>query len=117
MTKIKPHKIIDQCVAAYNQHDLEGFCRPVSDDVVILDMDTNQPIAQGIDAYRKAYQQRFQQNPQLHVKVLQRTVVGNHICDEEMVTGLAGEDVRAMVIYTVDDKDLITKVQIARQFA
>jgi hypothetical protein len=59
---------------------------------------------------RREYELLFAENPALHAQVPRRIIVGNHVIDEEVVTGLpGGNTIRATAIYEVLD-GLISRV-------
>jgi len=114
MTVIDSHDVIDRCVAAYNAQNLEDFCRFVSEDVKLMDLDSGAVLLEGVKAYRELYGQMFAKNPNNRVEIMKRVVFGNHVCDEEFITGRSGGDIRALVIYTLDEGSSISRIQVSK---
>jgi hypothetical protein len=90
---------------AYNQRDIDAFMLTFSDDCSLYRLGDNTPWAQGSDQVKKIYQGMFEQSPELHSKLLSRSVVGNTVFDHEWITGRNGSDepLELMMIYVVEN--------------
>lgn len=99
-------------LAAYNAHDLEGFCACYADDVELYRIHESVPYSSGMPALRDLYRARFS-NPDLKARIAHRIVKGSHVVDHEVVSGLGPEDIEVVAIYEVGD-GLIRRVIFIR---
>jgi len=104
-----PVEVVQRQLNAYNARDIDAFIATYHPDVRLYDFpDTLR--RQGHDALRQIYGRMFAQLPDLHAQVPRRIVMGNHVIDEEIVTGLPnGRVLNATAVYEVRD-GLITRV-------
>ena len=106
--------IVQQQVNAYNAQDIEAFLATYSPGIKIYNHPDSLRIS-GLDEMRQRYGSLFQKTPSLHVKIVNRIVLGNYIIDREKVTGFTNSRVKhAVVTYYVHD-GLIQKVWIIRE--
>jgi hypothetical protein len=104
-----PADIVQRQLNAYNARDLDAFLATYHHDVRIYGFPDKLEL-QGHAAMRREYELLFAENPALHAQVPRRIIVGNHVIDEEVVTGLpGGNTIRATAIYEVLD-GLISRV-------
>jgi hypothetical protein len=96
-----PRQVVDQQLAVYNAHDIEGYCALFAEDATIGDYMTGQMICNGLAEIRAAYTKRFTDNPNLHCIVHQRLEGPTHAIDKETVHGLPTGDLHIMAIYEV----------------
>lgn len=75
---------------AYNQRDIETFCKHYHPDVEVYRLPSREPICLGLQSFRDLYKKRFDENPQLHCELKSRTILNNSVIDEEWVTGVVG---------------------------
>jgi imidazolonepropionase-like amidohydrolase len=80
-----PEAVVQRQLNAYNFHNLEAFLEPYADDVSLY-MSPDKLVAKGKEEMRKAYAPLFEKNPDLHCELLERTIKGDVIIDEERVT-------------------------------
>lgn len=73
---------------AYNNRDIDKFCTFFHTDVIVYVAGNPQPTCQGMEAFKKIYTSRFNDNPDLHCQLRNRIVLDNAILDEEWVTGV-----------------------------
>lgn len=100
---------------AYNNRDIEEFCRWYTDDVQLITLKDNEVFCNGKSEMRERYGKMFESMPSLHCELLNRIVCGNFAFDEESVTGLASDAiVHAVAIYEVRD-GLIAKAWFVRE--
>ena len=105
-----PADVVQGQLDAYNARDLEAFLAFYAEDVLVARHPGEEVIAQGREAMRTIYAGLFEDSPELHCALLERTVSGSMVIDHELVTGIrGGEPVRAVAIYEVAD-GLIRKV-------
>ncbi len=104
-----PADIVQRQLNAYNARDIDAFLATYHPDARLYQFpDTLQ--RQGHEAMRRTYESLFQELPDLHAHVPRRIVVGNHVIDEEIVSGLPNDMIfQATAIYEVTD-GLISKV-------
>jgi hypothetical protein len=104
-----PADIVQRQLNAYNARDLDSFIATYRPDVRIYGFPDKLEL-QGHGAMRREYEKLFSENPALHARVPRRIIAGNHVIDEEIVTGLpGGRTIRATAIYEVID-GLISRV-------
>ena len=102
-----PEEIAQRQLVAYNAHDLEGFLAVYSKDVKLYNF-PNELILEGIDQMRDRYATRFE-SANLYAEIVNRSVMGDYIIDQERVTGIGSSEVDATVIFHVSE-GLIDKV-------
>ena len=100
-----PEKVVQANLDAYNNRNIEGFMSYFSEDILVRNFDTGVTSAQGIQAVREIYTQLFEASPNLHSKILKRTVFDNKVIDHEYITGRNGsqEPLELVLIYEVRD--------------
>jgi imidazolonepropionase-like amidohydrolase len=104
-----PADIVQRQLNAYNARDLDAFIATYRPDARLYAF-PDRLEAEGHAAMRRIYGQMFANLPDLHAEVPRRIVAGNHVIDQEVVTGLpGGETMRATAIYEVQD-GLIARV-------
>ncbi len=98
-----PEKVVQANLDAYNNRNIEGFMSYFSEDILVRNFDTGATSAQGIQAVREIYTQLFEASPNLHSKILKRTVFDNKVIDHEYITGRNGsqEPLELVLIYEV----------------
>lgn len=95
--------IVQRQLNAYNARDLEAFIATYHSDVRLYDF-PDKLVREGHVGLHQVYGRMFEQLPNLHARVLRRIVVGDHVIDEEIVTGLPeGRTLSATAIYEVRD--------------
>lgn len=98
-----PEKVVQANLDAYNNRNIEGFMSYFSEDILVRNFDTGATSAQGKQAVREIYTQLFEASPNLHSKILKRTVFDNKVIDHEYITGRNGsqEPLELVLIYEV----------------
>jgi len=93
---------VEAQLLAYNAHDLETFLVCFTADCVVEDADGRQLMA-GEAEMRDRYRALFDGSPNLHCTIVNRIRIGEHVMDEEHITGrLAtppGEMRHAVAVY------------------
>nr|WP_256534261.1 nuclear transport factor 2 family protein [Lewinella sp. JB7] len=98
---------------AYNTGDLEGFLSAYADDVKIYTF-PDELVGEGKDNMRERYGRMFREMPELHCRLVSRTVMGNRILDHESVVfRKGGNPTEVIAIYLVEE-GLITEVRFLR---
>ena len=110
---------IDRQLAAYNARDVDAFIHCYTADCAIDDA-IGTRLMTGHTEMRTRYRALFDGSPNLHCDIVHRTCIGNHVIDEEAISGrLPGvnpELRRAVVIYRVDTASgLIAHVRMLRE--
>ena len=91
---------------AYNQQDLDAYCRFFTDDVVVADFN-GAVTGEGLEAYRSRYAGAFAAFPQNKAVFLARMVVGQTVIDHERVArGPDGPVFDVAAIYTFRDEKI-----------
>jgi hypothetical protein len=92
--------VADRLLAALNAHDLEAFVACYAEDATIED-GHDRVAARGHDELRARYGPAFDEHPDLRVEALSRTVVGEFVVQEEVVTG-RGDPHRHVAVYLIE---------------
>ncbi len=106
---ITPIEVVQKQVLAYNQRDLTRFLSFYSDDIQMLDK-SNKLILEGKEEFEKRYRNRFK-SKNLHVEIVNRSVIDNKVVDAENVTGIEFDVIRSTAVYEITN-GLISKVWI-----
>jgi len=98
--------VVDRQIAAFRNRDLERFLGFYAADVKVRDFDGN-VLMDGLEAMRGQYGPLFRDSLELQVELPRRMVAGDHVIDEEDISGfiLAGfpPAMHAVVVYRVRD--------------
>jgi hypothetical protein len=99
---------------AYNNRDIEAFMSCYAKDCVVEDGEGNVTM-KNWDVMKAGYTDLFAASPNLHCKIVSRTVVGNYVLDEENVTGRRGNEGigHVVAVYRIED-ELIKHVRFLR---
>jgi len=84
MNPTSPLAVVQAQLDAYNARDLDALMATYAPDAQQFALH-GALLAQGIDQIRPRYQERFRE-PDLHARLLTRSVVGNFVTDLEIVT-------------------------------
>ncbi|MFT6324097.1 MAG: hypothetical protein ACJAWO_001657 [Halieaceae bacterium] len=108
-------KIVQSNLDAYNAHDIDLFMSFFSEEVAMFNFNNSKPTARGSSEIRAIYEPYFKASPNLHSKILKRTVFDNKVIDHEYITGARGsiEAIEMVLIYEVED-NLIVKMTAIR---
>lgn len=99
---------------SYNAHNLEEFLNWYADDVVGIDMDTNEVLFSGKDEMRPRYYERFK-NKFLHCHLVNRMVLNRTVIDHELITWNEDKETfEAIAIYDVGENGLINTVRFTK---
>ena len=106
--------LVDRQIAAYRDRDLAGFLSCYAGDVKVRDF-AGHVLMDGLEDIRGRYGQLFADSPELRVEIPRRMVAGEHVIDEEEISGfvMAGfpATMHAVVVYLVRD-GLIQEVML-----
>jgi putative hydrolase of HD superfamily len=101
---MNPSTVVQAQLEAYNAKDIDALMRTYAPDARQFTLH-GPLLAQGIDAIRPRYVARFAE-PDLHARLLSRSVVGNIVTDVELVTRNLPEGlgtVEMLCVYEVVD--------------
>lgn len=84
MTTFDPAAVVQAQLDAYNARDVDALMATYAPDAQQFTLH-GPLLAEGIDAIRPRYIARFAE-PDLHARLLSRTVLGNFVTDLELVT-------------------------------
>ncbi len=100
-----PEKVVQANLEAYNNGDIESFMSYFSSDILVRNFDSGAVTAQGKKEVREIYTRLFEASPDLHSRILKRTVFDNKVIDHEYITGRNGsqEPLELVLIYEVRD--------------
>lgn len=91
---------------AFNNRDIDTFMEAFADDATVED-GNGEEMMSGSKQMRAFYHNVFENSPNLHCNILNRTTVGDWVIDEEQIKGLKAEGfpekAHAMVAYKVSD--------------
>ena len=98
-----PEQLAQQQLNGYNARNIEAFVAPYSEDVELYNF-PDQLIGKGKEQMRENYSGMFEWVPDLHCELVNRTVLGNTVIDQERVTGFpGGRVIQAIAIYKIVD--------------
>ena len=111
-----PEKVVQANLDAYNKGDIEGFMSYFSSDILIRDFDSGVVTAEGKKEVREIYSELFKASPDLHSRILKRTVFDNKIVDHEYITGRnrSQEPLELVLIYEVRDSKIF-RISVMRK--
>lgn len=84
MSELSPLAVVEAQLHAFNAKDLDALMQTYAPDAEQFNLH-GERIAQGHEQLRARYQIRFSE-PDLHAKLLSRTVLGNFVIDSEIIT-------------------------------
>jgi hypothetical protein len=108
MEQKSPEQLAQLQLDAYNAKKIDEFVAQYDDNIIVMDFPTNNITLEGKAAFTERYKKLFEENPQLHAELKNRTVMGNHIIDHEYLTGRAnGTTGEAIAIYEVNETHIV----------
>ena len=114
--QMTPEEVVQKQLESYNNRDIEGFMSVIDQNVSMYDFSTMELTLEGFKECKKVYSALFKASPELHSKILTRTVIGNKVIDHEYITGRKGSDtpIELVLIYEVN-LEKITKITVLRK--
>lgn len=98
-----PLELAQEQLEAYNTRDLDRFCQVFSDDVICYSLKDEKVLVNGMQEFRKTYEELFAASPNLHCRIDSRVDLGGFVIDKEYVTGRRGNTtIQAIAIYRMD---------------
>ena len=108
-----PEKVVQANLEAYNKKDIEGFMSYFSSDILVRNFDSGAVTAQGEKEVREIYTRLFEASPDLHSRILKRTVFDNKVIDHEYITGRYGDpSVYELVLVFEVENEQIARVVV-----
>jgi len=112
---MSPEDVVQRQVDAYNNRDIDQFVACHSAAVQLYHFSDTSPFCKGAVKLKEIYGDVFDNSPNLHAKILSRTVLGNKVIDHEMVSGRKGvSETEIIAIYEVEN-DPIAKAHFIRK--
>ena len=103
-------QIVQDQVNAFNDRNLDRFLSFYISDVIILNGQGNE-MMMGHEGMKPFYGKLFEQSPDLHVEIRKRIVVGQHVFDEEQISGVNLEgfpaEIHSAAIYRIMDGKIV----------
>lgn len=100
---------IQHQVKAFNNRDIDAFMEAYAPEISV-ENGKGEEIMSGADEMRAFYKNAFENSPDLHCVIVNRTKVGDWVIDEERIQGLKAEgfpeEAHAMVAYAVEDGEI-----------
>lgn len=114
--QMTPEQVVQKQLDTYNSRDIDGFMSVMSEKVVLINFSDDSILAEGFNEVKSAYQNLFDQSPELNSNLLNRMVLGNKVIDHERITGRMGnpDPIELIVIYEVEG-DKISKITVLRK--
>jgi hypothetical protein len=104
-----PETVVQKQHNAYNSRNIDAFAATFSDDVEVY-MFPNELMYKGKEKLRESYESFFKSTPDLYSELVSRTVTGNKVKDEVLITRVKGsKPMKATIYYQIED-GLITKM-------
>jgi hypothetical protein len=100
-------------LAAYNAHDVDAFMENYTDDCIVEDGQGNRLLTGALEM-RPRYAALFAASPNLHAEVVKRIRIGEHVVDEEIITGRNPDLRHAVAIYHLRVVDTLYKIDHVR---
>lgn len=85
-TKSAVEQLVQKQLDAYNAQNIDAFVATYSPTIKIYEF-PNKLTQQGLEELRTRYTAMFKKYPQNHSEIVNRTVQGNFVIDQEKVTG------------------------------
>jgi hypothetical protein len=97
--------VVQQQLEAYNARNIDAFMAVFHADIELWTLGSAAPNSVGWEKVKTVYADLFEQSPELHSKVLNRSVIGNKVIDYEQISGRKGvkEDLFLVMVYEVKD--------------
>jgi hypothetical protein len=112
---LSPEEVVRAYADAANRHDVEGLLALYAPDVRKFKFPST-PTSAGRDTQREKYKRDFADNPDLNVKILAMTTVGNKVVSHDVVTGIAGgKTSEEITVYEIQGGQIANIVYVERQ--
>lgn len=113
---MNPEQVVQKQLEYYNNLDIDGFMSVIDPKITIHEFSDGKVLINGFDDCKKFYAKLFDESPNLHSKIVTRTVLGNKVIDHEYITGRNGSDIptELVLIYEVKN-DKIYNITVIRK--
>ena len=95
---------VERQLAAYNAHDVTAFLACYHDNVLVEDAKGN-VMMKGVGELRQMYGPLFRDHPDVRSEIVHETRVGEYVVQEELVTGMGPEPVRAVAVFHLHEEE------------
>lgn len=114
--QMTPEEVVQKQLKTYNNRDIDGFMSVIDQDITMFDFASGKITLEGYHNCKKVYSELFAASPNLHSKILTRTVFDNKVIDHEYITGRKGSEtpIELVLIYEVNEEK-ITKISVLRK--
>lgn len=114
--QMSPEQVVQKQLETYNNRDIDGFMSVIDQNISMLDFSTGKVTLEGYASCKKVYSELFEASPELHSKILTRTVFDNIVIDHEYITGRKGSHIpiELVLIYEVKNEK-ICKISVLRK--
>jgi len=110
-----PEDVVRAYADAANRHDVEKLLALYAPDVRKFKFPST-PTSAGRETQRDKYKRDFAENPDLTVKILGMTTVGDKVVSHDLVTGIAGgKTSEEITVYEVEEGAITNIVYVERQ--
>lgn len=102
---LNPVVLVQKQLEAYNERDIDAFMAVFHKEISLWEFDHEKPKVEGFEAVKEVYNELFEDSPELHSEVVNRSTMGNKVLDYELVTGIRGSDETMTLIMLYEIKD------------
>lgn len=104
---LTPAQIVQKQFDAYNQRNLKAFLEPYADSIKIFKF-PDKLLYSGKKQMREKYKDSFANTPDLHSTLINRTILGNTVIDNEyIVTDRNKPATELLVIYKIKNQKIV----------
>ena len=113
--QMNPEEVVQKQLDYYNNLDIDGFMSVIDQEINVYEFSNGAILLKGYTDFRNYYANLFDKSPELHSKILNRTVFGTKVIDHEYITGRNGSATPKglILIYEVKN-DKIYKITVIR---
>jgi hypothetical protein len=109
-----PEDVVRAYADAASRHDVDALLALYAPDVRKYAFPAT-PASQGREANREKYRRNFAENPDLKVRILGTTTLGDKVVSHDLVTGLAnGKTSEEIAVYQVENGQITNIVYVER---
>ena len=114
--EMTPEQVVQKSMESYNNRNIKEFMAVMDSNVTFHNFSDGKLTMKGAAESKDVYSALFDASPNLHSKILTRTVFGNKIIDHEYITGRNGSDeaIELVLIYEVENEKIV-KITVLRK--
>jgi hypothetical protein len=111
-----PEQVVQKSMESYNNRNIKEFMAVMDSNITFHNFSDGKLTMKGAAESKDVYSALFDASPNLHSKILTRTVFGNKIIDHEYITGRNGSDeaIELVLIYEVENEKIV-KITVLRK--